>query len=556
MDPTTLYLIAVGGAVTIPLLTRVITSLCHWFGLRFQFILSRFRNSSPILLPRSWEISWQRLFLILGFIAGNSIALALPTEDSSLERRTAQAASVNLMLVLIGGRTNPLADLVQIPLHSYYFAHRWIGAVATAEALLHSILVLRRQGAFDARLTPGIMVCGHLLLLVLAYPWFTWRPWRYFSGIHFLLSLVTLAGWAWHVLLLRRQIGKVLAMISCAIWLGTQLYRLLRIFIWRGSRGTITNCRDVGEAIFLEFELTYSARIFPGCYFYVFFPEPSPFYNRIRGYPMMPVWGDQTEFFTGSVRNLAFLMMKEGNHGPSLACTARGLRNPSVRLEGPYGTDLNLSEFETVTLVAKGIGITGILPFILYLAGRKLHNDKSYDSKKELYQDKTTRIAVIWWLEHNNQEDLVKEQLQKLETEIDPENTCLTGCCIYPSQRNRNYSLFRGNSDKTENQYFQVVENGNFDLRDFSLEIQRSARRPGRSVVLACGDETFRGSIRSLTLQSSTPNRIISFAEIEYRPHFGERVQPDLPGLSAHISQGGRLTKRREDIEMQNREVN
>ena len=55
------------------------------------------------------------------------------------------AAVFNLMPMFLGGRINPFADSIGIPMSTYYLAHHWIGRVAIAEALIHSSLILRHR---------------------------------------------------------------------------------------------------------------------------------------------------------------------------------------------------------------------------------------------------------------------------------------------------------------------------------------------------------------------------------------------------------------------------
>ncbi|KAF5019072.1 hypothetical protein F66182_8930 [Fusarium sp. NRRL 66182] len=72
------------------------------------------------------------------FIATNALLLSIGSKGKEgLGKRNLTIAAVNLMLVILGGKTNPLADLVRIPLSSCYLAHRRIATIATAEALLH-----------------------------------------------------------------------------------------------------------------------------------------------------------------------------------------------------------------------------------------------------------------------------------------------------------------------------------------------------------------------------------------------------------------------------------
>ncbi|KAG5802837.1 hypothetical protein H9Q74_011124 [Fusarium xylarioides] len=80
----------------------------------------------------------------------NALFLGIGSKgEADLKKRAVTIAAVNLMLVFLGGKTNPLADLIRFPLSSYYLAHRCIAVIAIAEVVLHSGLILYRRPVFD-----------------------------------------------------------------------------------------------------------------------------------------------------------------------------------------------------------------------------------------------------------------------------------------------------------------------------------------------------------------------------------------------------------------------
>jgi hypothetical protein len=121
--------------------------------------VTHFKYSKIKLGGTSLAVTGLKISLLILFLAANGFLLGVGISDlAELEQRTAVIASANLMLVFLGGRTNALADFVQIPLSTYYVGHRWIGVVATCEALLHSALALFRRQKFDALTKSGYVV--------------------------------------------------------------------------------------------------------------------------------------------------------------------------------------------------------------------------------------------------------------------------------------------------------------------------------------------------------------------------------------------------------------
>jgi len=287
MDISLKYLLVICGAVAAAPLYALIRWLGRWLAPRLRVSATRLEHSRLRFLPRSWDVTWPRLLFVLLLVALNAIFLSIDVRDveADLERRTAFAASVNLMLLLLGGRTNPLVDLVQIPLGSYQFGHRCVGAVAVTEAFLHSGLVLRRRRDIDALATSGIMVCGPampvalslthlqaagaLLCLLVAYLLFLRTHWPYSGLVHLTLALTAMAGWTWHALLQQSSTTpRVLALVSCGLWCSTHLYRLCRIYLLGRTRAVVVDYWEDAKIVSPILTASRPVGVIPGCYFY------------------------------------------------------------------------------------------------------------------------------------------------------------------------------------------------------------------------------------------------------------------------------------------------
>ena len=56
--------------------------------------------------------------------------------------RSGMLASINMIPLFAGGRTSSLVDFLGVPLNDHRLAHHWIGRVAVAQGLLHTVLAL------------------------------------------------------------------------------------------------------------------------------------------------------------------------------------------------------------------------------------------------------------------------------------------------------------------------------------------------------------------------------------------------------------------------------
>jgi hypothetical protein len=338
-----------------------------------------------------------------------------------------------------------------------FSAHRVVGTVAATEALLHAGLALQRRQAWDAITISGTVVStarglevaatslinmilqvagslvAMLLLLViqlalrrnhdtsrpvgglrLAFSGYT----RFTSRVHFVLSLGVMAGMMWHVLLQSSSTARIPVFVACCLWLLTQLYRFGRLFIFRGAHASVKERMSGGGAVSLTVQTSHHLRVFPGCYFYVFFQGTLPFASILQGYPAMLCWCEPEELVARKSTAITFLLTEGGPHRLALSQATVGR---SLRLDGPYGIDLRLERFETVILAAKGMGIVGVLPYAVHLAARKQHDDNTRhksarlrDTSKVVFGDLSRCVDLVWWLEDSDQEPWIRSQLKAL----------------------------------------------------------------------------------------------------------------------------------------------
>jgi predicted ferric reductase len=270
------------------------------------------------------------------------------------------------------------------------------------------------------------------------------------------MTLGVLAAMSWHVVCVSSFPAQVLAGSGVGLWAIYIAYRLYKTWI-RGSSAKIIDIRGDSTMIRIDVILNNPSRIRPGQHFNIFFSGSLTKY--LHSHSSVAFWHlPDVEHPCRQVSNVSFLLSREGDHTTALSRIAMEQR---VRLEGPFGKNLHLRDFENVILAAKGIGIAGILPLALELAERKRHDEKIKDRiqviakqqeqlrigaeagtndpnrnlelrvklqeektlllKQPLFLDGTKKLIVFWSLELNSQMDIVKDQLSALQ-DLDPEN--------------------------------------------------------------------------------------------------------------------------------------
>ena len=116
-----------------------------------EFLVSRFKALTLksivyLLLISRWY--WTSITRLQGLIIGsyyiiNGFCMGLGIRSrADLIARSGMIASINLVLLFLGGWTSILANFLGISLYTYYLVHYWIGRLVIIQSLLHVALVI------------------------------------------------------------------------------------------------------------------------------------------------------------------------------------------------------------------------------------------------------------------------------------------------------------------------------------------------------------------------------------------------------------------------------
>lgn len=238
-----------------------------------------------------------------------------------------------------------------------------------------------------------------------------------FLKIHFLLSIITVAALLVHLLPLGFGKSKF-PIASLALWGVNAIFRIGRM-IYRNTgrardrqadQATITPFhQDSGKKIVNALRLTVTLqkplKICPGQYVYLFFSDMG-IRRQFQAHPYVITWWDDSLEAT----NLTFLIQPQTGISSGLV-GKKSIRN--IVLDGPYGRNLSLEKFETVALIAKGIGIAGILPYIRHMTYRAASTDPDHEHYRRGLL--TRQLDVFWVMEDNCQDDWIKDWAKELQ---------------------------------------------------------------------------------------------------------------------------------------------
>ena len=255
-----------------------------------------------------------------------------------------------------------------------------------------------------------------------------------FYYVHITLALCALLLLLFHVWLARpaeRSLeAKVPISVAAAIWTFVVLYRRVRV---RRARASVTAIQSPSEfaspwqtkcPAILDVSLFKTVSIHPGAYFYLFFERSG--WRQYRGEPMMAYgWEAASDTATWrwnskQIKKLKFLVQNQEHLSAALS-----RRDVAVTLDGPYGRDPLLHKFDTVVLVADGIGILAILPLVVHLAERSWYDQSvkirtsgldipEHELLASMYRDRTRQVNVIWLMREAREFNWITERLDDL----------------------------------------------------------------------------------------------------------------------------------------------
>jgi hypothetical protein len=125
------YAVFVAGSIGI----LILFWLCRTYASPF------IRSPRPLLLEYRYycpSVTRSQAIIIALYAAANGVGMGLFTRGrEEVGLRSGLMATANLIPLFMGGRTNIIADSLNVSLRTYYLLHYWIGRLVVLQALIH-----------------------------------------------------------------------------------------------------------------------------------------------------------------------------------------------------------------------------------------------------------------------------------------------------------------------------------------------------------------------------------------------------------------------------------
>lgn len=371
-----------------------------------------FQNPSNAWFPDAWQE-------IMAYVSARTGVLAFALAP---------------LVVLLSGRNNVLLWLTNWSHATYMLLHRWVARVFTLQVILHSILefmLYKRQGKVNAEQKEPYWVWGIVatiacaIMVIVSSLWFRRKSYEVFLIMHIVLAVFVIAGSWYHVELLfsRRWGYEFWLYATCAVWFfdrGARVARILKNGMRRAEVTQITEDIIRIDIKGVRWDTT------PGKHTYAYFPTLNPL-RPWENHPFSIIPTALLQSYRHSLTTPSSASSSSHEAATELeksgAATTIHPRNPLaptrtntsgislyVRkstgltktltansslltlLDGPYSNNSTAAVLRTdrLVLIAGGIGVTAVLPFIAHHTNIAL-----YWSVKAMSQGLVDDLATV-----------------------------------------------------------------------------------------------------------------------------------------------------------------
>lgn len=261
-------------------------------------------------------------------------------------------------LFLFGGRNNILIWLTGWDMSVFNIWHRWIGRLATIDAIVHFVAwsiyyqtTIGKTWKLLYWVEGVIAMIAMIIMCVQGWVYIRRFAYDFFVLLHIALAIVTIVTLYYHVLYVDETLELCYAVF--AIWGFDHAARLARLVMHGVSNATVVETADD----FLTFTVPHNGPIkaYAGSHVYIHICHPLYFW---QSHPLSSHETPEGIKLVCRVRNGLTKKIRD------MVRSKGGERNFKILVDGPYGVPVNTGSYDEVAYYAGGIGITAIYSHI------------------------------------------------------------------------------------------------------------------------------------------------------------------------------------------------
>jgi predicted ferric reductase len=346
----------------------------------------------------STSMSYPAVGSVVVLLCGNIFSLVSRIHGKAqLAGRASQLALINFVVILAlgSGRNVILNSWARFGYQDLGVIHRWLARMFLLHATVHIVChVIMAHGSLNRSqiivstipimlngLTLPQLVSSVGLIAITSFLHFRRAFYEVFKRSHTTLIILLIVTTWFHILNEKNVTAIVLMAIISVLWLGTFILWAVFLQSRNGSLGgslisSFERLEDRGatKLYTVKVALSLQRTIAPGQYFYLVYRKE---YDFFQSHPYMVTWEEKEN----GTQYVYFLVeCRQGFSHRFQADTPR-----RVYMDGPYGGNIHLRNYDTVLFISRGIGIASQILLIRDLL----------EAHEEL-KARVRRVTLLW----------------------------------------------------------------------------------------------------------------------------------------------------------------
>ncbi|KAH7228605.1 uncharacterized protein BKA55DRAFT_526647 [Fusarium redolens] len=368
-----------------PVLRRLGRRISQW-AVRFLAYRGPFRRGSSVDI-----ITWAHILIFLSYLTSNLSCIVIGAGDvAEACFRAGKLAFINLIVLYIGPCLDFIASVLRFRLRVQRRIHAGAGYVVAILSTIHAVGAFSRHGwsAVDQghNLYATLALAGIYFILIPIRTFPSWIPYEMLLSIHYLV-----AGWLgfamWRHIPTDSQFSLIFLYVVAGIFLGSLAWQVGETVYTNGWWFQSVSLSQNGSYDYIQVRMTLRkpVKVEPGQYINLWIP-------------LGPLSGLQSHPFTvanWSIRAQTelkvFVGVKRGLTSKLRDAVKRGLKSNIGLYMGPYGATIAMKGYETILLVATGLGVVAVAPYLQGL----VHATRAHEIRSTP-ETRSAPVHLIW----------------------------------------------------------------------------------------------------------------------------------------------------------------
>ncbi|EXA31037.1 hypothetical protein FOVG_17633 [Fusarium oxysporum f. sp. pisi HDV247] len=341
-----------------PALRRLGRRISQW-AVRCLAYRGPFRRGSSVDI-----ITWAHILIFLSYLTSNLSCIIIGAGNvAEACSRAGKLAFINLLILYIGPCLDFIASVLRFRLRVQRRIHAGAGYVVAILSTIHAVGAFSRHGlsAIDQghNLYATLALAGIYFILIPIRTFPSWIPYEMLLSIHYLV-----AGWLgfamWRHIPTDSPFSLIFLYVVAGIFLGSLTWQVGETVYTNGWWFQSVSLSQNGSYDYIQVRMTLRkpVKVEPGQYINLWIP-------------LGPLSGLQSHPFTvanWSIRAQTelkvFVGVNRGLTSKLRDAVKRGLKSNIGLYMGPYGATIAMKGYETILLVATGLGVVAVAPYL------------------------------------------------------------------------------------------------------------------------------------------------------------------------------------------------